>query len=109
MDAEQKNKSSTARKLRELRVGNGMSQTDVAKELGISQQTYSKYENLDKAAPIDSDTIKKICALYGVSADYLLDINTGTEGVAPKKMSSIVSDDVDMIVRRVLSKLGKTE
>lgn len=107
MDAEQKVKSGTAKKLRELRVGNGLSQADVARELGVSQQTYSKYENLDKVVPIDSETIKKICALYGISADYLLDIDSGADKLEPKKTSVSVEDNVDLIVSKVLSKLGK--
>ena len=107
MDAEQKAKSSTAKKLRELRVGNGLSQADVARELGVSQQTYSKYENLDKVVPIDSETIKKICALYGVSADYLLDIESHTDNLDAKKTSALIDDNVYLIVSKVLSKLVK--
>ena len=61
-----------AKKLRTLRAEADKSQLEVANELGISQQTYSKYEKND--SNIDSSTIRKLCNLYGVSSDYLLGI-----------------------------------
>ena len=108
MSEENKTKSSVAMKLRMLRVKNNLSQTEVAKELGITQQTYSKYENLEKSASIDSEVIKKLCALYGISADYLLGIERD-ETLEPKTTSALLGDDMDLIVKQVLSKLGQTE
>lgn len=61
-----------AKKLRTLRAEANKSQLQVATDLGISQQTYSKYENQE--SNIDSATIVKICNLYGITADYLLGI-----------------------------------
>ena len=59
--------------MRELRKAKGVSQTELAKELGIMQTTISQYE-LGKTEP-DIDTIKKICKFFNVSSDYLLGIS----------------------------------
>ena len=106
MSEENKNKSSIAMKLRMLRVENNLSQTDVARELGITQQTYSKYENLEKDVSIDSAVIKKLCALYGISADYLLGLEQ-EEHVEPKPTTLSFNGDVEQLVKQLLSQLGK--
>lgn len=72
-----KQNSEIAKRLRTLRAEANKSQFQIAEELGISQQTYSKYEKQD--ANIDSATIIKLCDLYGVTADYLLGIEAKTE------------------------------
>lgn len=69
---------SLAAKLRSLRAKYNYTQAQVAQSLGISQQTYSNYEN--KNAAVDSKTLKAICTLYGVSADYLLGISQSESG-----------------------------
>ena len=72
-DSNNKDKpNSIAKRLRTLRAEAKKSQFQVANDLGISQQTYSKYENQD--SNIDSATIIKLCNLYGVTADHLLGI-----------------------------------
>ena len=107
MDSLEK-KNSLAMKLKILRTEYDLTQAEVAKRLGISQQTYSKYESKD--AVIDSEIITKICALYGVSADYLLGIDGMREEMAPRKTSALLDDDIDIIVQQVLTKLeGKGE
>ena len=108
MSEDNKNKSSIAKKLRMLRVENNLSQTDVARELGITQQTYSKYENLEKSVAIDSEVIKKLCTLYGISADYLLGIEK-EEAEEPKPTTLSFSSDVELLVKQLLSKLGQTD
>ena len=57
-------------KLRALRTQQEMTQTDVAKRLGITQASYNRYEkNLYEP---DFDTLKKLAKLFHVSTDYLL-------------------------------------
>jgi len=46
------------------------SQEEVAKKIGISQRTYSHYEN-GKREP-DHKTLIAICDFFDVSIDYLL-------------------------------------
>ena len=102
MDSLEK-KNSLAMKLKILRAEYDLTQAQVAKKLGISQQTYSKYESKD--AVIDSEVITKICALYGVSADYLLGIDGARDTQQPRTTSALLDDDIDVIVRQVLTKL----
>ena len=98
-------KDSLAMKLKILRTQYDLTQAQVAQRLGISQQTYSKYENKDDTV-IDSETITKICALYGISADYLLGIDSSRSDVQPKKTAATLEDDdIDIIVQQVLTKL----
>ena len=56
--------------LKKLREGKNLSQTEIAKILGIPQRTYSDYET-NKADP-KLDTLIKIAEFYQTSTDYLL-------------------------------------
>ncbi|WP_302360986.1 helix-turn-helix domain-containing protein [uncultured Megasphaera sp.] len=59
--------------LKELRIEKGMSQTEVAREIGVSRQTYNFYEN-GKRDP-DTAMVKTLADFFGVTADYLLGRN----------------------------------
>lgn len=59
-------------RIRELREDNDLTQTQVAKMLGIDQRVYSNYELGYRALPIDH--LIKLCLFYKVSADYILGI-----------------------------------
>ena len=56
--------------IRELREDNDIKQETIAKYLGISQQTYSNYENGRREIPIE--VVKKLAEYYKVSTDFLL-------------------------------------
>ena len=58
-------------KLRELRAKKGLSQAELAKRLGVTQQAVGRWER-DKNLP-DNDVLKKISVMFNVSIDYLLD------------------------------------
>lgn len=57
-------------RLKELRVKNKKTQSDLADLLGISRQGYSKYEN-GKSVP-DANMLNTLSDYYEVSADYIL-------------------------------------
>ena len=59
--------------LKELRITNGLSQQKTADALGITRSAYSNYEQGIREP--DLETLKKLCALFKVSADYLLGIS----------------------------------
>lgn len=59
-------------KLRELREGNDMSQAEMAKLLGCSQQTYSRYESHTTEIPLKQ--LIFLADYYDTSVDYLLGI-----------------------------------
>lgn len=56
--------------MRELREKNGLSQSDIAKVLGTTQQVYSRYEMGQNELPIRH--LVTLCKFYKVSADYIL-------------------------------------
>lgn len=58
------------RKLKELRIKNGLNQKELADEMGYKQNTVSQWENGQRA--IDTNVLGKLADFYGVSADYLL-------------------------------------
>lgn len=64
-------------RIRELREDHDLTQAEVAKILGTTQQVYSRYENGTNEMPIRH--IISICRFYKVSADYLLGLDDGKE------------------------------
>lgn len=56
--------------LKKLRKQARMTQTEIAKYLGISQNTYSYWEN-DKVK-IDNKSLEKLSELFNCSIDYIL-------------------------------------
>ena len=56
--------------LKMARVGKGLTQTEAARQIGVTDTTLRKYEK-GKSFP-DVPTIKKIEALYGVTYDQLI-------------------------------------
>lgn len=57
-------------RLRELRSARGWRQADLAQMLSTKPQTVSRYEKGDR--DIDSETVCKLCDVFGCTADYLL-------------------------------------
>lgn len=102
-------KENIAKKLRMLRAEYNLTQSDVANKLGITQQTYSKYEN--QTINMDSETIIKICDLYGVSSDYLLGIKEAPKAAKKKKTVAYKAseDEIKTIVKKVLSEINKNQ
>lgn len=64
-------------KLKKLRKKRGLSQAEVAHEIGISRQMYNKYERGDTEPSLS--VIKSLCTLYSVSYDELLDSENSSE------------------------------
>jgi len=56
-------------RLKNLRKRNCLTQDDIAKELGVSQQMVSYYES-GKSKP-DAEFLTKVAAYFGVSIDFL--------------------------------------
>ncbi|MDO5574408.1 MAG: helix-turn-helix transcriptional regulator [bacterium] len=61
-------------RLKSLRKLHRLSQNDVAYRLGISQQSYSRFET--GTSDIPASFIVILCDLYQVSADYILCIGS---------------------------------
>lgn len=56
--------------LKEARINSGLSQKEVAEQLGVAKSTYSLYES-GRREP-DVERIKKLAQIIGVSSDALL-------------------------------------
>lgn len=67
-------------RLRRLRENSGLSQTQLANELGVSRGSISFYENCDRTP--DIMFLCRVSLYYGVSADWLL-------GLSDKKQNDI--------------------
>lgn len=59
-------------RIRDLREDKDMSQTEIAKLLGMSQTGYSKYETGENDIP--TNILIKLARIHGTSTDYLLGI-----------------------------------
>lgn len=68
--------------IRSIRIDNGYTQEQIAKHLGISQNTYSQYEIGVLNYPVDA--VVKLADFYNVSTDYLLG-RTNVKEPYPKK------------------------
>ena len=60
-------------KIVHLRIANNISQEELSKNLKVSRQSLSKWENNDTLPPLN--TIKDLCQIFKVSADELIDDN----------------------------------
>ena len=84
-------------RLKELRQQKNLTQAKVADSLGITQQSYARWEN-GKVTPAP-EKLSKIAKFYGVTTDYLL------EG----KKDDVDSSTVDAIFRMASDGLTEDE
>lgn len=78
-------------RLKEVRERLGLSQTEVAKKLGVTRQAYNHYEH-GKRDP-DTAMLQQIADLYNVSTDYLLS-KTDTE--LETKIKNVAEEDPNL-------------
>lgn len=57
-------------RIRNLREDMDLTQSELASYLNISQRTYSRYENNERAIPVE--TLSKLATFYNTSVDYLI-------------------------------------
>ena len=57
-------------RIRNLREDKDLTQTELANYLSITQRTYSRYENGERAIPID--ILSKLADFHNTSVDYLI-------------------------------------
>lgn len=81
--------------IRDLREDNDIKQKTIAEYLGVSQQSYSNYENGRREIPIW--VVIKLAQYYQVSIDYLLGAEPGFAGstnLSRKYLGNITLHDV---------------
>lgn len=99
--------------LRQLRKSKGLTQTEIAQFIGITQNSYSYWEN-DKVK-IDNASIVKLADFFGVSVDYLLGRESiitdddRAKGWVDSDMVKVTPIEVEMleVFREVGTKRGK--
>lgn len=58
-------------RLKEARLRRGYTQAEIAQKLNVTQQAYQKLET-EKTVDMRISTIKRICKILEISADWLL-------------------------------------
>lgn len=99
--------------LKNLRKSKGLTQTEIAKFIGITQNSYSYWEN-DKVK-IDNASIVKLADFFGVSVDYLLGRESiitdddRAKGWVDSDIVKVIPIEVEMleVFREVGAKRGK--
>lgn len=104
-----------AKRLKELRIRNGLSQQQLADVLGLCRSAYSNYE-IGRRKP-EFAIIKKLAAFYRVSLDVFDDTtpvdlcdDSDFQGEAPRYLSELSKGERELIVRfRLLDSAEKRE
>lgn len=80
--------------LKDLRVKKGISQTKLAKEIGVSAGNISDWES-DRSKPGYLALIS-LARFFEVSADYLLELQPSPNGILPVKCLNVPLDGVEI-------------
>ncbi|RGW46206.1 helix-turn-helix domain-containing protein [Megamonas funiformis] len=85
----------TGERLRQLRENKQLSQGEVAKLIGVSRPAYVLYET-GRSKPLRK--IKELCALFNVSADYIL--GNDVEPINKKEMDKKKPADLEKFLNQ---------
>jgi len=83
----------TSKRMLDLRTSVKISQSRLAKELGISQSAVNRYEHNDAAIP--DNVLLKYVDFFDVSADYLLGRTDRPEG-------AVFNNEPEMLKRKII-------
>ena len=92
-----KERTDLGKRIAEAREQAGLSQNQVARELGVAQQSVVSWERRVRA--IRSDTLVKLASLYKVSTDELLGIKP-SKPRTPKGRAGHVLESISRLPRR---------
>lgn len=87
-------KTNIGSKIKELRNNSGMTQSELAKKLGISPSAVGMYEQ-GRREP-DNDMVLKLCGVFGISADCLLG-NSENDPNIKKEISEVFDEFTRML------------
>ncbi len=86
-------------RVRQLREEKGWTQGELGKLLQVQKSAVSKYES--GHVPLTDDTIRKLCTIFDVTADYII----GATNIRNKK-SPLTDEQGELIVQRALKDTG---
>ena len=90
--------------LKEIRLNRGLTQTEVARHLGISQNTYSNYENENRNP--DVGMLIKLADLFKVSIDELFGYQEKKKEQRPiSRQKRYIIDNLDSLTKEELNKV----
>lgn len=75
-------------RLKELRTEKGIKQAELADYLNVTRQAVSRYETGER--DLGTDDIRRLCAYFGCSADYLL-------GFSSRRTPEISPEDAELL------------
>ncbi|RHS74275.1 XRE family transcriptional regulator [Ruminococcus sp. AM42-10AC] len=78
-------------KLKELRAQNGLTQKQLADQLGITKSVVSFYERQERTP--SPEVLRKMAAIFRVSTDFLLDIDSTKR----LDVSDLDEDDIQLV------------
>ena len=78
-------------KLKELRTQNGLTQKQLADQLGVTKSVVSFYERQERTP--SPDILRKLAAVFHVSSDFLLGIDT----VKRLDISNLDDDHIQLV------------
>jgi toxin-antitoxin system, antitoxin component, xre family len=81
-------------KLKSLREKNHLTQTDVAKTLGVTQRAISYYET-NNVVPNDPEALNKLAKIFDVTLDELLLKNEGSKSQIHALVEKLIADTND--------------
>lgn len=105
------------KRLLDLRELNNLYQKDIADKIGVSQQTYSVWENGTKIIPLKH--LNTVCNIYDVSMDYVLGLSNQKNNDSIVKVESLnkieigkrlkeIREENDLTLRTLASELNTT-
>lgn len=74
-----------------------MSQTQLATILGLTQEAISKYENNVREPSVE--TLRRLCVLFNISADELLEIDTASERAKVQINNSFNGNNINVKIK----------
>lgn len=88
-----------------LRKETNMTQSELAKKLGIPRTTYSNYENGNRQP--DYETLQKIANYFGVSSDYLIGMSDTSSNVVKENKQEYFEDKYGPVTEEEKEELAK--
>ncbi len=87
------------KKIKDIREDNDIYQKEISSALGISQQTYSMWENGTKIIPLKH--LNSLCNFYNISMDYALDLSNTNSNIIIKKINILNKKEIGSRIKKI--------